>query len=79
MTRYWTAHSDRDWQDDCGMYEPPPAEAELEPHPVVVVAATALLEKLANMTTEEFARGGERAERRALAIALGLNPENYSL
>ena len=37
--------------------------------------AKALLEKLNNMTTEEFSRGGERAERRALhaeLVRLGL-------
>lgn len=30
MTRYWTADSDRDWQDSVGMYEEPPPEPEPE-------------------------------------------------
>ena len=43
------------------------------------LAARALLDRLSVITTEEFERGGEREERRALALALGLDPAHYSL
>jgi len=38
-------------------------------------AAQALLEKLDHMTTEQFGRGEERAEREALRKLLGCHPE----
>lgn len=38
-------------------------------------AAEQLLARLAHMTSEEFAHGGEMVERRALAVALGLDPD----
>jgi hypothetical protein len=38
-------------------------------------AAQALLEKLDHMTTEQFSRGEERAEREALRKLLGCHPE----
>ena len=44
------------------------------PPPDVVIAARALLEKLANITTEDFSRGGERIEREALRDALDRIP-----
>ncbi len=30
MTGYWNADSDRDWQDQCGMYDEPEEEGEIE-------------------------------------------------
>jgi hypothetical protein len=42
-------------------------------------AALALLERASNMTTNEFQSGADRPERRKLAVALGLNPGDYSL
>lgn len=42
-------------------------------------AAQAMLEKLADLTSDEFSRGAEREERRELASALGLDPGDYSL
>lgn len=29
MAGYWNAHSDRDWEDSCGMHEPPPTDDDL--------------------------------------------------
>lgn len=31
MAGYWNAHSDRDWQDECGMYDEPEPDDEPEP------------------------------------------------
>ncbi len=42
-------------------------------------AALALLTKICDMTTEEFAHGKDRNERVRLAMALGLDPREYSL
>lgn len=38
-------------------------------------AATALLRRLDNMTTEEFSHGGEKVETEALKATLGLDPD----
>lgn len=38
-----------------------------------LTAAEALLWRIENMTTDEFAHGGERLERERLALLLGVN------
>lgn len=45
----------------------------------VRAAALDALETLSDMTTEQFSRGDDRAVRRRLAKALGLDPQDYSL
>jgi hypothetical protein len=45
----------------------------------LVIAARDMLEALADLTTEQFSHGEDRPERRALAYALGLDPDEYSL
>ena len=35
MPGYWNAHSDRDWEDECGMYdEPEPERPDDDPEPI---------------------------------------------
>ncbi len=51
----------------------PPVETHLRE------VARAALECLANLTTKEFSRGGDRPARIALAEALDLNPADYGL
>lgn len=46
------------------------AQAEIARLRAVAAAARALLDKIDNMTTEEFERGREKAEREALRAAL---------
>ena len=45
----------------------------------LATAAYNMLWAISNMTTEEFSRGADRDARRALATALGLDPDDYSL
>lgn len=45
----------------------------------LIKAAELALETFANMSTEQFAQGHDRKARRALAKALGKNPDDYSL
>ncbi len=64
-----TCSSDPEIGCECGLadWQADHPEADLER------AARALVTRLEHITTEEFAHGGERAEREALAAALGMD------